>query len=157
CALRRSDPMGTAGGDRRCRRSVPPPIDRREIHRRHHFSMTSSPDRSAPAAQRLWGGRFSAEPTPEMDRLNRSLPIDRRLWREDSRGSRAWAEELGRADVIAPEEAATLVAGLERVEERLASWSPAEWAAPADEDIHSLVERLLRAEVGAVAGKLHTG
>lgn len=41
-----------------------------------------------PAAPRLWGGRFAAEPAPELDRLNRSLPLDRRLWREDIAGSR---------------------------------------------------------------------
>ena len=47
----------------------------------------------APAtpAQRLWGGRFTAEPSADMDRLNRSLPVDRRLWREDIVGSQAWA------------------------------------------------------------------
>ena len=34
-------------------------------------------------AVRLWGGRFAAEPAVEMDRLNRSLPVDHRLWREE--------------------------------------------------------------------------
>jgi argininosuccinate lyase len=116
-------------------------------------SGSQSPSRSA----KLWGGRFGAEPAPEMDRLNRSLPIDRRLWREDVRGSQAWAKALGGAGVITEPETGQLIRGLERVAERLADWSPAEWEHAADEDIHSLVERLLRDETGAVAGKLHTG
>ena len=112
---------------------------------------------SSPSSPRLWGGRFAAGPTAEMDRLNRSLPVDRRMWREDVAGSRAWATALGSAGVITSEEAATICSGLDRVASRLAGWSEEEWSGADDEDIHSLVERLLREEVGPVAGKLHTG
>ena len=117
----------------------------------------SPQEKSEPGSQRLWGGRFAAEPSPEMDRLNRSLPIDRRLWREDLRGSQVWAAALGRAGVISSSEVETLSNGLARVGERLANWSAAEWDYADDEDIHSLIERLLREQVGSVAGKLHTG
>lgn len=106
---------------------------------------------------RLWGGRFTAEPSTEMDRLNRSLPVDRRLWREDIAGSQAWATALGEAGVLRKEEASELCSGLDRVADTLASWTVAEWDAAGDEDIHSLVERLLRSEIGGLAGKLHTG
>ena len=92
-----------------------------------------------------------------MDRLNRSLPVDKRLWREDIAGSQAWAAALGGAGVVTEAESRSLVDGLERVEDRLSTWSATEWDAAGDEDIHSLVERLLREEVGDVAGKLHTG
>src|SRR3954465_12271147 len=47
-----------------------------------------------PAPLRLWGGRFAAEPSVDMDRLNRSLPVDHRLWREDVAGGQAWASAL---------------------------------------------------------------
>lgn len=114
-----------------------------------------SSEASGPA--RLWGGRFEAEPTAEMDRLNRSLPVDNRLWREDVRGSRAWAAALGSAGVITADEASRLREGLEAVGNRLQGFGYAEWEGAADEDIHSLVERLLREEVGDLAGKLHTG
>lgn len=102
----------------------------------------------------LWGGRFTGGPTPEMAALNDSLGEDRRLWREDIRGSRAWARALGRAGVLEDREVEALVAGLGRVEERLEEGIPPD--AP-DEDIHSLVERLLVEEVGDVGRKLHTG
>jgi len=41
---------------------------------------------------------------PEMIPLNLSLPVDQRLWREDIRGSKAWARALGRAGVLTAEE-----------------------------------------------------
>ncbi|TVP43133.1 MAG: argininosuccinate lyase [Gemmatimonadales bacterium] len=102
----------------------------------------------------LWGGRFSGGMAPEMEPLNRSLDVDRRLWREDLEGSRAWARALGGAGVLDPDEVAALLSGLDRVSGRLSGQFPGD---AADEDIHSLVERLLREEAGAVAGKLHTG
>ena len=98
---------------------------------------------------------------PEMDPLNRSLDQDWRLWRHDLQGSRAWARALGKADVLAGDEVEALVHGLDRVEDRLGTVFGTSSRAPAadfpDEDIHSLVERLLGEEVGEVAGKLHTG
>jgi argininosuccinate lyase len=107
-----------------------------------------------PQEQRLWGGRFEGGPAPSLDALNRSLPMDVRLWREDIEGSRAWVQGLLGAGVLEPEEARILDAGLQAVAARLAAGQATD--AP-DEDIHSLVERLLYEEVGDVAGKLHTG
>jgi argininosuccinate lyase len=110
---------------------------------------------AAPTA--LWGGRFEGALAPELEDLNRSLPVDRRIWREDVAVSSAWARALEGAGVLTPQESAALVSGLGRVAERLAEWSEAEWTGARDEDIHTLVERLLYAEVGPVAGKLATG
>ena len=36
---------------------------------------------------RLWGGRFQASLDDRIDKLNRSLPFDIRLYREDIDGS----------------------------------------------------------------------
>ena len=104
--------------------------------------------------RRLWGGAFTASPAEEFDRLNRSLPVDARLWREDIRGSRAWAQALATADVLRPQELAALLEGLDRVAARMPDVLAGN---PPDEDVHSLVERLLYEEVGELAGKLHTG
>ena len=108
-------------------------------------------------AIRLWGGRFAAEPSVEMDRLNRSLPVDHRLWREDIAGSQAWAGAIAAAGVLTHAEWLAITTGLDRVASRLEAWTDEEWKAAPDEDIHSLVERLLYEEAGDVAGKLHTG
>ena len=105
----------------------------------------------------MWGGRFASGPSAEMDRLNRSLPIDRRMWREDIAGSVAWCGALRDAGVLDAAEERELRRGLNLVAVRLEQWSENDWAGAPDEDIHSLVERLLGEEVGTVAGKLHTG
>jgi argininosuccinate lyase len=91
---------------------------------------------------------------PEMVPLNLSLGVDRRLWREDIRGSVAWARGLTAAGVITPAERDALVEGLGSVRARIEREG---LDAATEEDIHSVVERMLREAAGAVAGKLHTG
>ncbi|HKK92240.1 MAG TPA: hypothetical protein VJ925_02360, partial [Longimicrobiales bacterium] len=59
----------------------------------------------------LWGGRFEGSMHPTMVPLNLSLDVDHRLWRQDVRGSMAWARALGRAEVLSEEAAEELVAG----------------------------------------------
>jgi argininosuccinate lyase len=110
--------------------------------------------RSPLEGRRLWGGRYAAAPAPSLEELNRSLPVDGRLWSEDIEASRAWVQALCRAGVLTPEETSTLDGGLLAVRARIAG---GETAGATDEDIHTLVERLLYEEVGDVAGKLHTG
>jgi len=102
----------------------------------------------------LWGGRFEEGLAPEMMPFNLSLGIDSRLWREDIRGSIAWVRALGSAQVLTPDEQATLVNGLAQVAGRIESEGLKE---ASEEDIHSVIERMLGEAVGAVAGKLHTG
>lgn len=102
----------------------------------------------------LWSGRIQGEMAEAMVPLNRSLDVDIRLWPQDIRGSQAWARALVRAGVLEDEEGTTIVDGLDRVATRL---SESDHSDEADEDIHSLVERLLYEEVGEIAGKLHTG
>ena len=106
------------------------------------------------SAHQMWGGRFQGAPAEALARLNWSLPVDQRLWPQDIRAAGAWAAALGRAGVLTDGEVATLRMGLERVAERLRRGAAVD--AP-DEDVHTLVERLLYDEVGGVAGKLNTG
>src|SRR5881396_170170 len=102
----------------------------------------------------MWGGRFALGPSEALDALNRSLPVDHRLWPQDVAASKAWVHALCQAGVVTPSEEAQLLGGLDRVADKLADGAAV--GAP-DEDIHTLVERLLYEEVGAPAGKLHTG
>lgn len=103
---------------------------------------------------RLWGGRFATGPAEALDALNRSLPVDHRLWPHDVEAAQAWVMALRLAGALDPAEEVELLAGLEGVAERLADGAAV--GAP-DEDVHSLVERLLGEEVGELAGKLNTG
>ncbi|HET9384946.1 MAG TPA: argininosuccinate lyase [Gemmatimonadales bacterium] len=102
----------------------------------------------------MWGGRFALGPSEALDALNRSLPVDHRLWPQDVFASKAWVHALCRVGVLNAGEESQLLEGLDRVADKLADGAAV--GAP-DEDVHTLVERLLYAEVGAVAGKLHTG
>ncbi len=116
------------------------------------------PESGAPRddeAHALWGGRFQDGLAAEMQALNRSLDIDWRLWPQDVRGSRAWARGLARAGILSRDEAGRIDAGLAAVAARLEAL-PGPAGLP-EEDIHTVVERMLIEEVGAVGGKLHTG
>ena len=106
------------------------------------------------ASHVMWGGRFAEPMDPRLDRLNRSLPVDRRLWREDLATNRAWVHALEGVGVLTAAERDAMLRGLDAVEARLAEGVA---AGADDEDIHSLVERLLGEVAGPLAGKLHTG
>lgn len=92
---------------------------------------------------------------PEMETLNRSLEVDWRLWPHDVRGSRAWARGLERAGVLSAEEEAAIDQGLTAVAVRLKALGVPDGLP--DEDVHTLIERLLTETAGPVGGKLHTG
>jgi argininosuccinate lyase len=108
----------------------------------------------AKKSHKLWGGRFGAGPTPEFDALNNSIGIDFRLWPYDIQLSKAWAVALWGANVLTLDESKALERGLDAVAARLEG---GEQPQPSDEDVHTLIDRLLHDEVGDVASKLHTG
>ena len=109
---------------------------------------------ASPKAHKLWGGRFATGPAADFDALNNSIGVDFRLWPHDIRLSVAWAQALAGAGVLTHEECKDLENGLHGVARRLEA---GELPGPGDEDIHTLIDRLLHAEVGEVASKLHTG
>jgi argininosuccinate lyase len=106
------------------------------------------------SGHKLWGGRFAGGPAPELEAVNRSITVDIRLWPHDIRLSQAWARGLRTAHVYSPEECEAVVAGLDRVAARFAA---GETPIAADEDIHTMIDRLLHLEAGTPAGRLHTG
>ncbi|MEB2288498.1 MAG: argininosuccinate lyase [Anaerolineae bacterium] len=103
----------------------------------------------------LWGGAFSQPTDDAVRRLNDSLRFDWRLYDADITGSVAWAEALAGAGVITSAERDALLSGLEAVRAEFAAGQFV--PAPADEDIHTAVERRLGEIAGPLAGKLHTG
>jgi len=102
----------------------------------------------------LWGGRFNAKSAAIMDAVNRSIGVDFRLWPFDVQLSKAWAVALNRAGVLTTDESDAIGVGLDRVAVRLAA---GESPVDSDEDIHTMIDRLLHEEAGAPASKLHTG
>lgn len=102
----------------------------------------------------MWGGRFAEGPSAVMREINASIPFDKRMWRQDIRGSRAHVAMLGQQGIVAPDDAAAIGAGLEQVAAAFeAEGVPDDLAL---EDIHMLTEARLSDRIGPVAGRLHT-
>ncbi len=104
----------------------------------------------------LWSGRFTTEPDAGVFEHGRSLPIDRRLIDADVTGSVAWAEALGRAQVLSVADVQAITSGLEAIREAVRA-DPALIRDAADEDVHSFVERELVQRIGDAGRRLHTG
>ncbi|RMZ94024.1 argininosuccinate lyase, partial [Brachionus plicatilis] len=103
----------------------------------------------------LWGGRFSNEPSDLMKKFNSSLRIDKRLWKQDLTGSKAWARAIQRVGLIDQNELDKIILGLDKISEE---WESGCFSAKDDdEDIHTANERRLRELIGDAAMKLHTG
>ena len=67
----------------------------------------------------MWGGRFALGPAEALNALNRSLPVDHRLWPQDVAASKAWVHALARVGILTPAEEVTLLAGEPAEKERL--------------------------------------
>src|SRR5262245_34005444 len=99
-------------------------------------------------------GRFEGEVHSALDAINRSLPVDIRLWREDIDGSIAHAEMLGARKIITRSQSRRIVAGLKRVRREFERGTFRTKAS--DEDVHMAVERRLTELIGSDGGRLHT-
>lgn len=119
--------------------------------------VTQTPPSGIPTplgSHRLWGGRFGARTAEALDAVNKSIGVDYRLWPQDIRLSKAWAMGLWSAGVLTQDECKVIEAGLDAVASRLEAGAPPH---ESDEDVHTMVDRMLHDEVGEVASKLHTG
>lgn len=114
---------------------------------------TGTPGQPA-SSHRLWGGRFGAQTAAALDAVNKSIGVDYRLWPHDVKLSQAWARALHVAGVLTAAERDAIVTGLDEVARRLAAGAQPD---PSDEDVHTMVDRMLHGIVGDPAAKLHTG
>ena len=105
-------------------------------------------------SHKLWGGRFAVPPAAALEALNRSIGTDFRLWPFDISLSQAWAVALWGAGVLTLEESKKMERGLSAVAQKLAAGAQ---PITSDEDVHTLIDRMLHEEVGELASKLHTG
>ncbi len=104
---------------------------------------------------KLWGGRFEAGSSEVFERFSGSLHFDKKLVDVDIRGSQAFAAALERVGILTASERDELVAAFESL--RAAAATPAFYEGATDEDVHTLVIRQLKAKVGGLADKIHTG
>lgn len=92
-----------------------------------------------------------------MEKFNASIPFDRRMWKEDIQGSKAYAETLGRCGLLSSHEVSEIHRGLDQVAQEWNTEAGLELKS-SDEDIHTANERRLTEIIGSgIAGKLHTG
>ncbi len=103
----------------------------------------------------LWGGRFTKETDKQVYDFNASVLFDKRLYRQDIRGSKAHVKMLAKQGILTDEEAEKITEGLDSilsdvVEGRLVITDKYE-------DIHSFVEANLIDRIGDTGKKLHTG
>jgi argininosuccinate lyase len=104
----------------------------------------------------LWGSRFAGGPAEAMAALSKSTHFDWRLARYDLAGSRAHARALHRAGLLTEPDLAALLAGIEALDADVAAGTVE--AAPADEDVHSALERILVERLGPeLGGRLRAG
>ncbi len=103
----------------------------------------------------LYEGRVKSRPNALMDALNRSLPVDIRLLPQDLRTNRAWAGELARLGIYTRDEFRSVADALSAIHEEYESG--AFHPLPDDEDVHTLVERLLTERLGDIGARIHTG
>ncbi len=106
-------------------------------------------------ATKPWAGRFNAPTDAFVEAFTASVGFDQRLYRYDIQGSIAHATMLARQGILSEGEGAAIVAGLERVRERIEAGG-FEWSVPL-EDVHMNVETALTADIGEAGKKLHTG
>jgi argininosuccinate lyase len=108
----------------------------------------------SPAKKKLWGGRFTALPTAEVDHFNASVSFDQRLFPQDIEGSIAHAYMLGKKRILKSPEVKKIVRGLEKIKNQIEA-GKFRWSID-KEDVHLNIESKLIENIGPTGGKLHT-
>ncbi|MDW8315857.1 MAG: lyase family protein, partial [Rhodovarius sp.] len=102
----------------------------------------------------MWGGRYAEGPSAIMREINASIGFDRKLWRQDIRGSLAHARMLAATGIISAEDLAAIEGGLAAIAAEIeAGRFPFDEAL---EDIHLNIEARLTERIGEAGKRLHT-
>jgi argininosuccinate lyase len=104
---------------------------------------------------KLWGGRFTQPTDKFVEEFTASIEFDKRLYRQDIRGSIAHARMLGRQGIIPESDAESIVRGLQDI---LAKIEAGNFDFSVSlEDIHMNIEARLSEAIGEAGKRLHTG
>ncbi len=102
-----------------------------------------------------WSGRFSEPVSDLVKRYTASVFFDRRMWRQDIRGSLAHARMLAQQKIIGTDDLAAIERGMTTITAEIEAGS-FNWNLD-DEDVHLNIEKRLTALVGDAGKRLHTG
>ncbi|NBV06054.1 MAG: argininosuccinate lyase [Proteobacteria bacterium] len=106
------------------------------------------------SSNKMWGGRFDANPSDLMQEINQSIAFDKKLYRQDIKGSIAHAKMLNKIKILNEAETKKIIDGLKKIEEEI---TEDKFIFKIElEDIHMNIESRLQEIIGDVAGKLHT-
>ncbi len=103
---------------------------------------------------KLWGGRFETGPAALFESFSGSLHFDRRLFKADLVGSKAFASALQSVGILSEDERLQIH---QAFDDMLAESDSSGYFDADDEDVHTFVIRKLGDRVGALAEKIHTG
>ncbi len=104
---------------------------------------------------KLWGGRFQKNTDAKVDDFNSSIRFDKRMYKQDIKGSIAHAKMLDKQGIISHEDSEKIVAGLHDILSDIEA-GKVEFLIDA-EDIHMNIEKLLTDKIGDAGKRLHTG
>ena len=104
---------------------------------------------------KLWGGRFRKSTDTKVDDFNSSIRFDKRMYRQDIKGSKAHAKMLGRQGIIPQADADKIVSELDNILRDIEA-GKIEFMIDA-EDIHMNIEKILTDRIGDAGKRLHTG
>ena len=102
-----------------------------------------------------WAGRFDEPMSDLVKRYTASVDFDRRMWRQDIRGSLAHARMLAQQGIIAASDLADIERGMAQVMQEIEA-GQFEWQLDL-EDVHLNIEKRLTTLVGDAGKRLHTG
>ena len=106
-------------------------------------------------SQYTWAGRFSEPMSDLVKRYTASVDFDKRMWRQDIRGSLAHARMLARQSIISTTDLADIERGMAQIVAEIEA-GDFEWSLDL-EDVHLNIEKRLTTLVGDAGKRLHTG
>lgn len=106
-------------------------------------------------AKKAWGGRFTAPTDQSLEEFGSSIGFDKRLYRQDIEGTRAYAKALLKARILKQTEFSQISAALTKIEKDISEGKIK--FAKHHEDVHMNIEMLLTERVGEAGKKIHTG
>lgn len=107
--------------------------------------MKNSPARNA---------NLKKKPSKLLEKINSSIDIDWRLYKEDIEGSIAHVRMLSKTKIISSGESKTIILGLNQILKNIEKGKVQ--FSKKYEDIHMNIEALLKKKIGHTAGKIHT-
>ncbi len=110
--------------------------------------------RETELAKKAWGGRFASRTHNIAEKFSESVSFDRRLYKEDIRGSIAHVKMLRETGIIPRKDAARITKGLREIEKEI---DRGEFVfSESCEDIHLNIEKRLIEKTGSSGAMVHT-